>query len=198
MNITFAELTNKAVEAVRTKCGELGITQGAIGVCIEPKAGFTCEWADLPLTASTALYVAPVDINGDTICRKPDGTEIGDAAGVVMMKVCAAKRAMQYASETFEVDGDLLTSGALPEELVGNGRINWDGCIAIPVGYCIGGPCGNMGATCMNLYVAVSGGTQETDKEAAIAGVKYILGVLKENHDRGFIIHRDLWQYIDE
>jgi hypothetical protein len=148
------------------------------------------NWLGLPgdITITEPLYGVQ-----NTIYTRDD-KEAGDCAGVVAMKIAAAKKAKALGDEAHgSASRDEMRSGALPEEYNGNGRINWKGAIGISIGYLVFGPCGNLGAEAMMVYVAVSGGTQDEDELAASAAIPVIREIMKAEHDGGWILARDFW-----
>lgn len=190
MNISKESLAAAIVDAVRQGCREQGIKQGAIAVCFEPSIGAAHSWLKIPHSFDSVTITAAVNPDYGTIYTDENGKEAGDCAGVVAMKICAAKRAiMHYRKKHFFAEKEESTSGAMPEQYVGNGRINWKGCVAISVGYNTGGWCCNAGTEAMIIYVAVSGGKQDQDEAAAW----YCLDTLRKEFDcvDGFMLRRD-------
>ena len=110
------------------------------------------------------------------------------------MKIASARQLLRYNRENLitETSREELTSGAIPEELVGIGMTKWKGCVAIPVGCLYGAAlCPHRGALVMNIYVAVSGGKQDQDEQAAWAALE----VIKDFIDRedGYMLQRCLY-----
>lgn len=187
MYISVIGFAEKVITSVKFQATKIGITQGAVAICFSPCSGVARNWLG---TDADITITEPVSWGGrDTIYRKDD-KEVGDCAGVVAMKIAAAKRAKALAeADHFHVrDRKELTSGALPEEYVGNGRINWKGAIAFPIGYNTGGPCVYAGAEAMTVYVAVSGGTQDEDEKAAWAALSAIREIIAFEHDNGWML----------
>ena len=195
MYISVNGFARKVLAAVKIKASNIGIRQGAAAICFSPSSNVARSWLGLPgdVTITEPLY----GFEG-TIARK-DGEEVGDAAGVVAMKITAAKRVKSLATTDHghPKERSELTSGALPEELVGKGRINWKGAVAFPIGYQTGGYCPNAGSEAMTIYVAVSGGTQDEDERAAWAALKAIREIIRSEHDNGWMLPRVLWEEND-
>lgn len=190
MNISINELSSKLVEAVRKEAESQNITQGAIAICYESVSGIANKWIGLPESATCQTVTFPIAPGGDTIYRKDD-KEAGDCAGVAAMKIAAARRAYIEADSKFGLPSpEDCTSGALPEELVGNGRINWKGAIVLPVGVFYGGSCGHAGAEALKVYVSVSGGTQDQDEASAWAALPVLKEVL--DNEPGWMLARYL------
>ena len=183
-----SEIVAMTVDAVRKACVEQEITQGAIGV--------TFAYPN----KEQESYVEPVVEGGDTIGRDADGKELGDCADVVAAKVAGTLKSIEYYTAEKPYPGrDKYTSGALPEQFVGEGITNWKGGIGIPIGRFIGGGCGgccHRGVLNFIIVVAVSGGKQEQDEAAAWAA----LGVIREITDKGpsLMLARDFWEKYDE
>lgn len=191
MYISVKGFAQKVLSAVKQEAARIGIDQGAVAICFSPKAGVASNWLGLP---GDVTITEPLAWGGnDTIYRKGD-KEVGDCAGVVAMKIAAAKRTKMLADKNHFAPNEReeLTSGALPEEYVGNGRINWKGAIAFPIGFLTGCPCFSSGAEAMIIYVAVSGGTQDQDEQAAWAALPVIREILDFEHDNGWILPRFL------
>ncbi len=195
MYISLNGFARKVLSAVKIEASNIGIRQGAAAICFSPSSEVARSWLGLPgdVTITEPLYGCE-----DTIAHK-DGEEVGDAAGVVAMKITAAKRVKSLAeADHGHTDKRLeLTSGALPENLVGKGRINWKGCVAYPIGNLTGGYCPNAGTEAMVIYVAVSGGTQDEDERAAWAALKAIREIIQSEHDNGWMLPRVLWEQND-
>lgn len=190
MIITVGKLTNMLLETVRGACERIGISQGAILIAFEAKMEIARKWLDLH-ESGTLTFTFPVVKGADTIYRKEDG-EAGDCAGVAEMKVAGAQRAITYARDELRMPypGPMESrSGALPEKLKGKGRSNWKGCVAIPIGYLVGGPCGNMGQEALVIYIAVSGGTEDEDEVAAWSALETISEIIAE--EDGWMLARD-------
>ncbi len=195
MESTLRQLTSDILEAVRKEAENQGITQGAIAICFESLTPSIHEWLDLPEGAFSSTYTFPV-VNGaeDTYLRE-DEKEVADCAGVVAMKIAAAKRSElkartnSYAAPTRKE----CTSGGLDKTFVCDGRINWKGCVLYPLGVLAGcgGPCGNMGYQALNIYVAVSGGTEDQDEAAAWAALPIFQKFPMEH--LGFILQRNFF-----
>jgi hypothetical protein len=181
------------IKRVHEACEELGIKQGAIGVCIEPKKLYFGEWAGVPTLATHEIAIASVRRGSDdTLCYDENGNIVGDGAGVVCMKIAATKQMMhRYEEKLIPITSkEELTSGAVPKELSGNGLTQWKGCVAIPVGYLSGGGCGSRGEEAMIFYIAVSGGKQEQDEAAAWTALEVIRDTVAT--EDGFMLHRAL------
>ena len=179
MHITISEFTEKILAAVRKEAKDQGITQGAIAIAFEGNA----DVMSLPIPCGMTTFTFPIIEGGDTVFRDDEGGELGDCAGVVAMKIAAAKRAITYhEAEHCIATAEESTSGALPEEFNGNGRINWKGCVAFPVGVLVGGHCGHLGMEAGRIYVSVSGGKQDQDEAAAWAALSVIAEALEAEY----------------
>ena len=194
MNIKMAKFVGEIIQTVRLACGVQGINQGAIGVCIAPALESENEWANLPDGATDVLFTAPVNPFSDTtLCFEPEGY-VGDAAGVVAMKITAAKDLVaHYAKKGIVPPRELCTSGALLDELMGNGVVNWKGAVTIPIcvfegqaGYPVVSGCNIKTALAMNIYVAVSGGTEDQDENAAWSALKTIREIV--DREAGYLL----------
>lgn len=188
-------VTTVIIDEVQAACEKIGITNGAIGICIEPKTSETAEWVNIPPYAMTVSYVSPIDrLTEETLCRNENGDVVGDAFGVVGMKIASLRQLMRYYEKNNIVpkDKEQLTSGAIPEELLGNGLTKWKGGVAIPVGVLANSlVCPHMGTLAMYIYVAVSGGKQDQDEAAAWAA----LDVVREyivNEEEEYMLERCL------
>lgn len=187
---TKESITAAIIDEVRQGCKDQGITQGAIGVCFEPLIGAACNWLGIPHSFDSVTFTVAVDPDRGTIYIDENGKEVGDCAGVVQMKICAAKRAIRLnRADHYISEREESTSGSMPDDLNGNGRINWKGCVAIQMGYHTGGWCCNAGTDGMIIYICVSGGKQDQDEAAAWYGLK----ALQDNFDcvDGFMLRRD-------
>ncbi len=183
---------SKIITVVRDACEKIGITQGAIGVAIEPKRSYYETMFSVPTLASYDISIASVNReSGDTLCYE-DGKIVGDCAGVVCMKIAATRQMLKYKEQHLIpiVCKKELTSGDVPAELDGIGLTHWKGCVAIPIGCLTGGGCAFRGEGAMTIYVAVSGGKQEQDEEAAWTALKVILELIEED---GLMVHRALY-----
>lgn len=195
MNNPVEEVVTKIINAVHDACGKIGITDGAIRVCIEPKTPETAEWAHLPAFASMVDYVAPINRDTEsTLCCDDAGKVVGDAAGVTAMKIASVRQVMRsYDEEDYAAENrGELSSGYIIKELVGYGMTQWKGGIAIPVGVQYGcGICPHRGMLAMYIYVAVSGGKQDQDEQAAWAALEPV----KEFIDKedGYMLQRCLY-----
>ena len=188
MYISVNGFAKKVLSAVKREAAHLGITQGAVAICFSPRSGVARNWLGLPgdVTITEPVYGAD-----NTIFVKDD-KEVGDCAGVVAMKIAAAKKAKMLGDAAhYTASREEMRSGALPDEYVGNGRINWKGAIAIPIGFLVGGPCANYGEEAMVIYVAVSGGSQDEDELAASAAIPVIRKIMEAEHEGGWILNRD-------
>lgn len=197
MYLSTTGFAKKVLSAVKLEASRIGIKQGAVAICFSPQASVASNWLG---TTSDITFTEPLAWgHTNTIYCKDDGKEAGDCAGVVAMKIAAAKRAKMLAEAEHHNASSRkeLTSGALPEEYVGNGRINWKGAIAFPIGYHTGGPCYNMGSEAMIVYVAVSGGTQDEDERAAWAALPVIREIIEFEHENGWILNRLFWESND-
>lgn len=189
------EVITKIIDAVHDACETIGIKDGAIRVCIEPKSPDTAEWVHLPAFASMVDYVAPINRHTeDTLCCDDAGKVVGDAAGVTAMKIASVRQIMRsYREEDYVAQNrEELTSGYIIKELVGHGMTQWKGGIAIPVGVLYGsGTCPHRGMLAMYIYVAVSGGKQDQDEQAAWAALEPV----KEFIDKedGYMLQRCLY-----
>lgn len=196
MDISVKGFAKKVLAAVKQEAARIGIEQGAVAICFSPKAGVASNWLGLP---GDVTITEPLAWGGtDTIYREDD-KEVGDCAGVVAMKIAAAKRTKMLAESNHyhPTEREELTSGSLPEEYVGNGRINWKGAIAFPIGFHTGGYCDNAGSEAMIVYVAVSGGKQDEDEQAAWAALPAIREIIFAEHDNGWMLARLLWESND-
>ena len=201
MNISVSDFAGRVLCAVREEAKNQGIALGAIAICFAPTANLTREWLNMPEDAfgeTSVTYTFPIVDGDSTIYTDADGNEKGDCAGVVAMKIAAAKRAIMYHNDDhYLATRQEHTSGACPEQYNGNGRINWKGCIAVPIGYLTGGWCGRQGSDVMTVYVCVSGGTQVQDEAAAWAALPVIRDII--NKEDGYMVHRSfLWDDTEE
>lgn len=196
MDISVKGFARKMLAAVKAKANDIGIQQGAAAICFAPSTTMASDWLGC---LGNVTIVEPLYGCDDTIYRDENGKEVGDCAGVIAMKIAAAKRVKQLAEEDHghPTKREELTSGSLPEELVGNGRINWKGAVAFPVGYLTGGYCRNAGVEAMTIYVAVSGGTQDQDEAAAWAALKTFRDIIHSERDNGWMVPRVLWEEND-
>ena len=184
MNISKKEFAEKIVTAVRKECENQKITQGAIAVSF---AG---------IDNISESFTFPVVVGSSTVCYDKDGRELGDAAGVAAMKIASAIKAIEYHTSIKPYPGrSKYTSGALPEEFVGQGRTNWKGGIGVPIGILIGGHCGCMGTELFKICVAVSGGSQDQDEVAAWAALDVIREVI--DSEAGYMLGRDFLKKYD-
>ena len=192
MNITPSDFAGRVLCAVREEAKNQGITQGAMAICFAPTANLTREWLNTPegtFGEASVTYTYPIVDGGSTIYADADGNEKGDCAGVVAMKITAAKRAIMHHDASHHLASrQEHTSGACPDQYNGNGRINWKGCIAVPIGYLTGGWCGRQGSDVMMIYICVSGGTQIQDEAAAWAALPVIRDII--NKEDGYMVHR--------
>lgn len=179
MNISVNEVTEKLVKAIRKEAENQKIDQGAIAICYESVRGITNEWLGLPQGAISNTVTFPIIPGEDTIYRK-DNKEVGDCAGVVAMKIAAVRRVFTEVNAKGTPTLEECTSGALPDELVGNGRINWKGAIVMSVGALYGGACGNAGTEALRVYVSVSGDTQDQDETTAWAALPALREILAQ------------------
>ncbi len=196
MNISVKGFAKEVLFAVKQEAAHIGIEQGAVAICFSPQADVASNWLGLP--GDVTITESLVWGDDDTIYRK-DEKEAGDCAGVVAMKIAAAKRNKMLAEDNHYHPSKRveLTSGTLPEEYVGNGRINWKGAIAFPIGFYTGGCCGRAGSEALVVYVAVSGGTQDEDEQAAWAALPVIRKIIDSEHDNGWMLARLLWESND-
>ena len=196
MYISVTGFASKVISAVKQEAFRIGIDQGAVAICFSPKVGVAQRWLN---TSSDVTFTEPIAWGGDDTIYREDDKEVGDCAGVVAMKIAAAKRNKMLVEKDhfYPTKREELTSGALPEEYVGNGRINWKGAIAFPIGFLTGCPCSQSGAEAMIIYVAVSGGTQDQDEQAAWAALPVIREVIHFEHENGWMIPRFLWESND-
>lgn len=196
MYISVKGFAQKVLSAVKQEAARIGIDQGAVAICFSPKAGVASNWLGLP---GDVTITEPLAWCGDDTIYRKDDKEVGDCAGVVAMKIAAAKRTKMLADKDHysATKREELTSGALPEEYVGNGRINWKGAVAFPIGFLTGCPCSSSGAEAMIVYVAVSGGTQDEDEQAAWAALPAIREIIELEHDNGWMLARLLWESND-
>lgn len=196
MYISVKGFAQKVLSAVKQEAARIGIEQGAVAICFSPKAGVASNWLGLP---GDVTITEPLAWGGDDTIYRKDDKEVGDCAGVVAMKIAAAKRNKMLAESDHYHPAERveLTSGALPEEYVGNGRINRKGAVAFPIGFLTGCCCPNAGAEAMIVYVAVSGGTQDEDEQAAWAALPAIRKIIESEHDNGWMLARLLWESND-
>ncbi len=177
LNVKRKAFVNAIIEQVRSKCHDLGISQGAIGVGISLD-GFRewYEWAESPESASVELTIAPITAHGDTFCFDENGRIVEDGAGTVAAKIAGLRRLLiSYDEEGGVLNSiDQYTSGALPERMVIPGTSNERGAVAIPIGQLIGGFCGCQGARALTVYIGVSGGTEEQNEAAAWSALPYV------------------------
>lgn len=193
MDITVRKLTADILDAVRKEAENQNISQGAIAICYEPLISGLNDWLGILDGAYSSTHTFPVVPGKDTYFRE-DYTEVADCAGVVAMKIAAAKRSeIEAKTQSFEVPTRAqCTSGALDKSLVCDGRINWKGCVLYPLGVLTnGGPCGHAGHEAVNIYVAVSGGTEEQDEAAAWAALPVLQKLTREN--LGFMLQRNFY-----
>lgn len=191
MNISFVEFAEKIITAVQQEANDLGITQGAVSVCFSPCSGKAADWlgtdADISITKP---------VTGTSTIYRENGRESGDCFGIVAEKIAAAKKVLMTATDDHfqPLDRTELVSGSLPEVCIGDGRVNWKGCVAFPIGYHTGHPCVNSGADAMTIFVSVSGGKEEDDEKAAWAALSVIREVIDESHDDGWMLARILYE----
>lgn len=194
--LSVVEFVNNVFKAVNNACREIGITEGAIGVCIEPKIHPIAEWVGTPMYAATVTYMSPIDMDTEnTLCFGEDGKVVSDTSGVINMKIASARQVLRYyEKEDIEVTSrSLLTSGSIPDELVGIGMTKWKGCVAFPIDIIVNGPVVNLrAATALNIFVAVSGGKQEQDEQAAWAALGPIRNWLSQKPD--YDLHRCFYE----
>ncbi len=178
LNITKSNFIDAIIKQVRSKCRNLGFSQGAIGVGICPENRFRewYKWAELPESADVELTIAPITAGGDTFCYGEDGKITEDGAGTVVAKIAGLRRLLiSYDEEGYvPFSIDQLTSGALLEGMVIPGISNEKGAVAIPIGQFIGGFCGHQGARALTVYIGVSGSTGEQNEAAAWSALPYI------------------------
>ena len=190
------EVVTEIINAVHDACEKLGITDGAIRVCIEPKTPETAEWVDIPPFASMAEYVAPINRHTEgTLCYDADGKFVGDTAGVTAMKIASVRQVLRcYQEEDYVAQNrEELTSGCIIKELVGIGMTQWKGGIAIPVGVLYGsGTCPHRGMLAMYIFVAVSGGKQDQDEQAAWAALEPVMEFIDK--EDGYMLQRCLYE----
>ena len=169
MYVNMESLVNAIVSRVRTKCREVGINQGAIGISIVPQSEEARKWAFVSTNDVSLDTIVPVIEGKDTLIEF-DGKIVGDTTGIVGMKIAAAKRVMKEHRKngTEPTCRKECTSGALPEEFASlDGLVNWRGGVTIPLLRHDVSQKPVVNVEVMTIYVAVSGGTEDQDEEAA-------------------------------
>jgi hypothetical protein len=169
MFINMHTLVNAIIVDVRSKCQKLGIEQGAIGISIVPESEEARNWAGIVRRDMSVDFMIPVIEDGN-FTLEFDGQIVGNAAGVVGMKLASVKQVMDNNRrlETELTSSKQCTSGALPETCANqHGLTNWRGGIAVPLFKRDFSEPSIPGKRVMTVYVAVSGGEEEQDEEAA-------------------------------
>ena len=191
MNITIKSFARRILEAVRSSCEEKGIRQGAIGICVSPVRLEETMWCNIPVGVSEVQFISSVIPFSDTALYFEKEGYVGDAAGIVAMKIAAAKRIMvEYADNDMVPPRKNCASGSVPEHLLGDGIVDWKGAIVVPIDR-VDTSCCNITYSCshphdvraLNVYVAVSGGTEEDDEAAAWAALGVINEILDDELD---------------
>ena len=158
-------VVEKMVKAVRAKAAQLGIKDGALAICYNNTPAFSegsneVAFEDLK-AGEDRLRVFRLHPKGSHIVRDEDGAELYQCFGIVAMKIAAA--AKTYA----KTQGQCILSSVGDETDNIPGRVNWGGCVRYPIFI-------NPDQHCANIYVSVSGGTDEDDERCAWAALKPI------------------------
>ncbi len=189
INFSKGQIEERITSSVRTKCAGIGINQGAIAIGFAPAVDFMAEWAGVAKDA-VGLTAFPVVPGKDTLYHDTDGSTPADCAAVAAAKIFTAKAASEYYDcQAIALERYMYTSGGLPQNELIDGRTKWKGGIAFAIGYFVGGGCGHMGAHGISILVAVSGGTEEQDEEAAWAALAPIKDLFESC---GYILGRGL------
>ena len=168
MNINILAFEEQIVAAVRAAATKGGVPRGAIGV----------KWVFPDGDAMREnMVIMPLVPGGSTLYYDADGNLVGDCAEYARMKIRAADKAAEYwgsQSNGVRVEADKYTSRAMPEQFNDDMRINWGGGVRIDIGILVGGECGMRGELWGKVIVAVSGGTEDQDEEAAWAALPIV------------------------
>ena len=174
MLISRTQMTESTIEAVRAACRDLGIAHGAIGVGVElaVRNEAMLKWFESPKNAGLELSVASITDDGDTLCYGEDGNVTGNGTGIVMGMISGLQR--WVANREGKMPREMYTSAAMPDDSVMPGDSNRKGAVAINVGMLDGVLCAMHGRKAFTVYVAVVGGTDEKNEEAAWSALGYI------------------------
>lgn len=178
MLISRTQMIESTIETVRAACRDQGITHGAIGVGVElaVRNEAMLKWFESPKNAGLELSVTPITGDGDTLCYGEDGNVTGSGTGIVMGMISGLQRWVASSEREYRrsMSREKYTSAAIPDDSVIPGDSNRKGAIAINVGMLDGVGCAMHGRKAFTVYVAVVGGTDEKNEEAAWSALGYI------------------------
>lgn len=183
----YVELINELVEEIikssQNYAKEAGITQGAVVVSFRLLSEEARkEYKTPPVRYGELVFSEPIVREDKDTFYRVEGKPEGDCAEVAKQKIASARRAFlhYYKSEPFFPESlQSYMSESLPEELAGNGRTTWKGGIYIPVGYPVRQGCALLwGNDEFDIGFAISGGTQEQDKDIILEVLPTIYAII--------------------
>jgi hypothetical protein len=185
----YVDLINELVEEIiknsQNYAKEAGITQGAVVVSFRLLSEEARKEYRTPLVRNGELVLSEPIVKGDEdTFYRIEGKPEGDCAEVAKQKIASARRAFLYYLKRepfFPESLQSYMSESLPEELAGNGRTTWKGGTYIPVGFPMRQGCALLwGNDEFDIGFAISGGTQEQDKDVILKVLPVIRAIIRK------------------
>ncbi len=148
--------------AVRAKAAELGLKNGAIGICYNNARGYAGDGTVITFEdlepGEDRLRIFQLSEGGSHILRDENNNEIVQCFGIINQKIAAAAKVYK------DSDGECILSSEAKEEDDIPGRKSWGGCVLYPIHI--------NHRLCGKIYVAVSGGEEDEDEACAWAALQ--------------------------
>ena len=177
LNTNRIQMVGIIIDIVRRECYEQGLIHGAIGigVSLEKRHRAIFDWAEMPESAVSEITIAPITPNDDTLCYDENGEVAEDGAETVGIKIAGLRRLLSlFDEEQIGVtERSRYTSAAIPDWMVISGLSKKKGAIAIVINTLVDTHA-FYGERAITFYIAVSGGTEEQNKAAALSAFNYI------------------------
>ena len=149
------------VKAVRAKAAEFGLKNGAIAICYNNTPAYSKKVGPISFEelepGEDRIRVFQLSPGGSHIVRDESGNDAYQCFGIVANKIAAAAKAYRKSGGACLLSSEAEEGDNIP------GRINWGGCVLYPIYL--------NHNHCANIYVSVSGGTDEEDEECAWAAL---------------------------
>ena len=177
LNTNRIQMVGTIIDIVRRGCYEQGLIHGAIGigVSLEKRNRAIFNWAEMPESAVFESTIAPITPDDSTRCYGENGEVTEDGAETVGLKIAGLRQLLIFCDEEQigVTERSRYTSAAIPDWMVISGLSKKKGAIAIAINALVDTNT-FYGERAITFYIAVSGGTEEQNKAAALSAFNYI------------------------
>ena len=181
------ELVKETIMSSQNYAKEAGITQGAVVVSFRFLSGGEArkEYKIPFMPDGELVFSEPIVREDKDTFYRIEGKPEGDCAEVAKQKIASARRTFLYyyrkSRPLFPESLQSYMSESLPEKLAGNGRTTWKGGTYIPVGSPMRQGCDlQWGNDEFDIGFAISGGTQEQDKDVILEVLPAICAIIRK------------------